>query len=433
MNIEPWNSVLSKFVRRLDLITIIVLFPLSLIEFYKNRRGLNWSYLILLVPLIILSISGLLSGFVNGNSFNITFNGIFEYIKYFLVIFIFSAYFKKIDEFKKIFYCLTVIALFLAIAAIVQEFWADISIYVFNKDINDRGIYLFQHMRSDGMPESFWRFGFYRVSPFMNSPIIFGLYSLLILTIYLFIKKEIKLPAVFLIAMGSALSFSRIVYACMALLFVLQFIKGRRWVLIITLPILVILFFMSSMDDLNAVKFKDSILAVNDYENNENNNSEDVFRSKTRDKAIEIWKDHPLLGVGPGMFGGVVSVKYQSSIYDEYHLLSTNIHLKRIWGIDQFWFQVLAETGVVGISGFAVLFLSLISIFSFSMEKTKSDELQCLFKGLALYTLIIIIYAFGIMLNITPVLFTYSAVAGIGLGCVELQTDLEMRSKSDRS
>ena len=413
-----WSKSLSEGIRRLDLITIIVLFPVSLIELYKSKRGLKGPYMVLLVSLIIMSITGLISGIMNGNSLFVTFHGIFQYLKYFLVIFIFSAFFRNLDELKKVYRYVLIIALFLAIAALIQELYADISRYIFHKNINDMSIYLFQRMRPDGILGSFWRFGFYRVSPFMNSSIIFGLYIVLILSIYIFVERKIKWSVVFLIALVSVLTFSKIVYFCMALLFVSRYIMGRKWMIIGLMALAVIPIYFSSFDNVNIGKFKDNIFTLKEYERSANNDIYDAFRSSARNKAIDIWKDHPLLGVGPGMFGGVVSVKYQSPVYEEYNLSLTNQHVGRVWGIDQFWFQVLAETGFAGISVFAALLFSLYFILHYSVYKSASNELKGLFRGLKICTIFIPIYAFGATLNITAFLFTYSAFIGMGLGYI---------------
>jgi O-antigen ligase len=36
------------------------------------------------------------------------------------------------------------------------------------------------------------------------------------------------------------------------------------------------------------------------------------YRKYTNHKAMQVWKDHPLWGVGPGMFGGLNSIMYNS-------------------------------------------------------------------------------------------------------------------------
>jgi putative inorganic carbon (HCO3(-)) transporter len=63
--------------------------------------------------------------------------------------------------------------------------------------------------------------------------------------------------------------------------------------------------------------------------------------------AIPIIRDHPLLGVGPGRYGGAVANNYGTSIYEEY---DTD---RLFWNpqqhtVDNFWLHILVETGIVG-------------------------------------------------------------------------------------
>ena len=63
--------------------------------------------------------------------------------------------------------------------------------------------------------------------------------------------------------------------------------------------------------------------------------------------AITIVRDHPLLGVGPGRYGGAVADNYGTPIYEEY---GTD---RLFWNpqqrtVDNFWLHILVETGIVG-------------------------------------------------------------------------------------
>jgi O-antigen ligase len=63
--------------------------------------------------------------------------------------------------------------------------------------------------------------------------------------------------------------------------------------------------------------------------------------------AIPIVRDHPLLGVGPGRYGGAVAHNYPTPIYAEYGAdrLFWN-PLQRT--VDNFWLHILVEMGIVG-------------------------------------------------------------------------------------
>jgi len=63
--------------------------------------------------------------------------------------------------------------------------------------------------------------------------------------------------------------------------------------------------------------------------------------------AIPIVRDHPLLGVGPGRYGGTVAHTYPTPIYEQYDTdrLFWNPQQRTV---DNFWLHILVETGIVG-------------------------------------------------------------------------------------
>lgn len=68
-------------------------------------------------------------------------------------------------------------------------------------------------------------------------------------------------------------------------------------------------------------------------------------------QSLPIVRDHPLLGVGPGRFGGAVAFNYGTPIYDEYGFgpLFWNPAQRTV---DNFWLHLLVETGVLGVAAF---------------------------------------------------------------------------------
>ena len=67
--------------------------------------------------------------------------------------------------------------------------------------------------------------------------------------------------------------------------------------------------------------------------------------------AMPIIRDHPLLGVGPGRYGGAVAHTYGTPIYAEYGTVPL------FWNpaqrtVDNFWLHLLVETGVLGLATF---------------------------------------------------------------------------------
>jgi O-antigen ligase len=68
-------------------------------------------------------------------------------------------------------------------------------------------------------------------------------------------------------------------------------------------------------------------------------------------QSLPIMRDHPLLGVGPGRFGGAVAFNYGTPIYEEYGFRPL------FWNpaqrtVDNFWLHLLVETGVLGAIAF---------------------------------------------------------------------------------
>lgn len=64
--------------------------------------------------------------------------------------------------------------------------------------------------------------------------------------------------------------------------------------------------------------------------------------------AIPIMQDHPLIGVGPGRYGGAVADTYGTPIYAEYDTdrLFWNPQQRTV---DNFWLHILVEMGVIGL------------------------------------------------------------------------------------
>ena len=69
--------------------------------------------------------------------------------------------------------------------------------------------------------------------------------------------------------------------------------------------------------------------------------------------ALPILRDHPVIGVGPGRYGGAVANTYPTPIYREYR---TNVLFKDPTQrtIDNFWLHILVEGGVAGFIAFLV-------------------------------------------------------------------------------
>jgi O-antigen ligase len=60
--------------------------------------------------------------------------------------------------------------------------------------------------------------------------------------------------------------------------------------------------------------------------------------------ATPVIADHPVLGAGPGRYGGAVAWRFGSPLYDEY----TDGSVPRGRTVDNFWLHLLAEVGALG-------------------------------------------------------------------------------------
>jgi len=151
--------------------------------------------------------------------------------------------------------------------------------------------------------------------------------------------------------------------------------------------------------------------------------SEDYFRRYTILKSVEIWKDHPLLGVGPGMYGGWITPGFRSPVFEKYQFESRWIEaVERSRTLDSFWFQNIAEIGLLGTSAFIIL-LFILWYTAIKKAKLSSDLYrQRLLLGFSAVPIVIGFYLFTNTLNITSFLLTYGVLFGMTLGMKDENT-----------
>ena len=100
--------------------------------------------------------------------------------------------------------------------------------------------------------------------------------------------------------------------------------------------------------------------------------AEDQYRALYLVKSLEILRDHLAFGVGPGMFGGWVSINFhESEIYTLY-----NIDTKGISSIDMFWPHFVPEVGLIGC---AIFLYPFIKLFKASKQLSSSTNNTMLF------------------------------------------------------
>jgi hypothetical protein len=355
----------------------------------------------LLFPLVLLGICGFVSGIINGNSLSVTILGTFDYLKNFAVIFIYAAFFKDFNGFKKLFRLLLFIALLLGTIALIQFIWAMGSVYILGKAITDKSIYIFHNMPGDNI-DIVWRYGIFRTS---SHPYVLGLFNLLILTIYFYTARKLNIKVFFLLLSGIIASVSRMAYGGLIVVMSMQLFKVKKWLIPLLLITLVVLIYINNILNLSEPTNGGDL----DFNN---------VRLYSRYKSIEIWKDHPFMGVGPGIFGGIVSLRPNSHIYAEYNFRET-VYINKVGSIEQFWFQIMPEMGIIG----ALLFINFIIFLFITLyklrEQAMSQDMKNLFSALIVFIPCILIYTIGSGINIAPVLFTYCAFVGMGVGSMD--------------
>lgn len=413
-----WSGMTEKIrlLNRIDEATLALLLPVSLIIFYKNRGRIGGIFWILIIPFIVIVAAGSISGITNENSLRITSLGIFEYIKNFLFIFIFAAFFRETGQVKKIFKVLLYLAMFLCAIAVIQEAWALVSKYI----IMQKKITLFDSLM---FQKDKWRMGMYRATSLVGHYNILGFFSLFVLTLYFFTVKKVRLPVFLILSAGIAVSVSRMSYLGFAILILIQVFRGRKWLLAVILPLGISLIYMSTLEDFNISRIA-NMPGIFKKEKKANIFSV-PYREYARGKAMEIWRDHPVWGVGPGMFGGIVSVISHSPYYEEYNFdqeMELVDFLDSWKSLDQFWPQILAEMGIAGTVAFLALLASWMIFFLILIRRRLPDDMEGFFTGLAIFMIMVIIFSFGNPLK-SPVIVLYSALCGMAAGSAFLWKD----------
>jgi len=131
-------------------------------------------------------------------------------------------------------------------------------------------------------------------------------------------------------------------------------------------------------------------------------------------KSIELFIQHPILGVGPGMFGDLGSVIFGSPYYSGIPIYMYDKIAER-GGIDSFWPVILAQTGVVGFLLFGAIFTS----FYLKIEKIANkfkildNELYKVGRVLGAYIIALILMGLGSNLNKPFVTYTFFGLYGI--------------------
>lgn len=144
-------------------------------------------------------------------------------------------------------------------------------------------------------------------------------------------------------------------------------------------------------------------------------NPEEYFRLFVLVESLKILKEHPLTGLGPGMFASLASVLWNSPIYKKWPPLMIHWMFK-IRAIDTFWPIVWGETGLIGlflyVGGLLSVFFHLRRL-AVGFSQLADTQLFLIGRTLQWFMVAIAIMGFAGGLNMPFVTYTYSALIGI--------------------
>jgi len=368
-----------------EIFFLICLFFMAIMATYTGRIKNEIFILSLMFSLFV--IYGMFSGIYNGNNFLITVAGIFDYLKYFIfipAIGFFSFTENELKNFYRISIGLVIFTCLTSIIIIMCS-WLGIAWPKFLGQI-------IAH-----------RFGLPRPAPFYIHPNTLGLYSVIFFIIDFSLNPRLDSKKSLLL-FGIFFSVSRMVY--------LSFIIGI-YLLLVKSEIRNKAYYLMFMSFLGLAILMPVIIKMSWAEIV----AERFYRGYVIKKSWEIWSDNPFPGVGPGMYGGVVSVEFKSPIYDKYHFSEYwyNFGLKTFHSLDQFWPQIMVELSLPGLAMFLMILFLLSGIAMKKYKLVQSDYAKKFSLGLMIIPIIIFFYLFGSGLNLSC-LGTYAILYGVLLG-----------------
>lgn len=317
------------------------------ISILKNKMQAAGEYRTLTILAISFVMLNFLSTMINYGSFRIFIDTSFEYCKYFLLIYLVMISKLTDKDLLKLLYIYSLVV-------IVSTFLA-----------------VFQFM---GIPQFFtpflggydiqFRSGLYRSIGFFPYPIEFGNYSCVLFSIYYFLnrykfkKKWLSFISLCLL-LNVALSGTRIAVIAVVVVLILSSMKSY-WQAVRTTVILVIMSlilnqFFNLQEVISDTKMDYSGVSPREY-----------FITE----GIQVWEDHPIIGIGFNTFG---TEKYRKltgdRIFNQY-----NIHYfdwANLTTTDTFFAQLLPEFGIAGLM---LIFFFALFIFRRYRKLDKTDR-----------------------------------------------------------
>ncbi len=376
----------------------------------KRNQGAGYfsllkSEAILASSLFIFVLWCLVSATVNQNNLIVSLNGIFVYILYFLFFFVFSGFPWPTNTIRRIYFILLRIALALSVVSICQEIIALVYLH---------SVEWWPNIMTG---ESRWRLGIFRAPSLLGHPNNIGIFALFFLTIELARKNEkgVKNNFILFILISTILfTMSRAaIGASMIAMFLL--LRMSRKIAIVFLVSILIIGYSMGVSSLN-------ITALGKGHNTESFKemfSSDNYRNYACQVSLDVIKDHLVFGVGPGMYGGHISLKYDSPIYQEYGFTGQYydyLH-DHVGSIEQEILQVLAEVGVPGFIFFCLVLFAPFFILSRIAKRTDDTSTKSIITGLKVMPFLMFFYMWGYTMSQTQEwLIPYFVFVGMIVG-----------------
>lgn len=365
------------YIRYLDEIVFIVTF-LTLLTFIVLRPT---SYVMVKfpfnIPVVIFLFVALLSLAINQVALLQGCFGIYDMIKNILVVYAFAYLGFTRDDLMRVVGLLTKVALLMGVVAILAEFAAMMW---------GVGIGFFVN------PEK--RFGLYRVVSLAGAGSwnYLGIYMTLLFYLSLVSMKPtlFKKGVLFTSLATVVLTFSRQSWVGLG---IMACALNRRMI-----PFG--LFFLVTV-----------IWMFQGYEFSPTSN----FRAFAFTESLDILRQNPLFGVGPGMFGGLGAGIFGTPIYNFWPSNFADFAL-RLQGIDMFWPSVWGELGLVGFTAYASIWMSIFFYLGRIVKyfNGKDDRIMRDIGNVLRYFILAIgVMGFGGGLNAAFVSFTYFALVGM--------------------
>lgn len=148
--------------------------------------------------------------------------------------------------------------------------------------------------------------------------------------------------------------------------------------------------------------------AFSDQSLEQSTSSGRIYRVK---KAIEVFKDHPVIGTGFATFGGAATISYSSPIYKHYGI-KTNFYS------DNQYILILVETGILGMLA--------IFMFAYYLLVTTWKNRKTIYSPLLIYFFVALLVG-GTVYNILEndtFMMIYFILLGIVLGKTKIDKNL---------